>query len=92
MAFCWLPPDMLRAMVMGPWPERTSYCSISLVGVGADIGAAEEAGLVRKFRLKIALEHQIVLERIVQHETVLVPVFGDVAHAHDAALADGGVW
>ena len=28
MAFCWLPPDMLRATVTGPWPERTSYCSI----------------------------------------------------------------
>ena len=31
MAYCWLPPDMLRAMVIGPWPERMSYCSISLL-------------------------------------------------------------
>ena len=59
--------------------------------IGADIGAPEEAGLVRKFRLEIPLEHQIVLERIVQHESVLVPVFGDVAEAHGAALADGHV-
>ena len=29
MAFCWLPPDMDRAVVTGPWPDRTSYCSMS---------------------------------------------------------------
>ena len=28
-AFCWLPPDMLRAMVVAPCPERMSYWSIS---------------------------------------------------------------
>ena len=56
-----------------------------------DIGAAQESGLVREFRLKIALEHQIVLERIIEHQTVLVPVLGDVAHAHHAALPDGSV-
>ena len=27
-AFCWLPPLMLRATVMGPWPLRTSNCLI----------------------------------------------------------------
>ena len=29
-AFCWLPPDMLRTMVALPWPLRTSYWAISL--------------------------------------------------------------
>ena len=30
MAFCWLPPDMERATVMGPCPDLTSYWSMSL--------------------------------------------------------------
>ena len=58
MAFCWLPPDMLRAMVMGPWPERMSYCSISLDRHRRGYCCApEEARLVREFRLEIPLEH-----------------------------------
>ena len=42
-----------------------------------------------KSRLKVALEDHVVLQRIVEHEAVLVPVLGDVAHAQQAALADG---
>ena len=30
MAFCWLPPDMLRVMVRAPWPERISNLPMSL--------------------------------------------------------------
>ena len=60
-----------------------------LFGVGADVPAAQEARLVGELRLKVALEHHVVLERIVEHKAVLVTVLGDVAHAHHAALADG---
>ena len=61
------------------------------LSVGADVLAAQEAGLVGEFGFKIALEHHIVLKRIVEHEAVLVPVLRDMAHAHETALPDGRV-
>ena len=71
MAFCWLPPDMLRAMVTGPWPLRTSYCSMSFSAYWRTAPLSMKPGEV-------------------QHQTVLVPVLGDVAHVL-AAVADGGM-
>ena len=43
-----------------------------------------------ELRLPVALQHEVVLERIVQHQSVFVPVLRDVAHAELAALADRG--
>ena len=43
-----------------------------------------------KLQVPVALKHQVVFQRVVQHQTVLVPVLRDVAHAHAAALADRG--
>ena len=44
-----------------------------------------------EFRLPEALEHHIVLQRVVQNQTVLVPVLGDVGQAQAVALPDGGM-
>ena len=46
--------------------------------------------MVFKARLVEALEHHVLLECEVEHEAVLVAVFGNVAHVL-AAVADGGV-
>ena len=39
----------------------------------------------------IALQHEILLQRIIQHEAELLPVFRNMTHAELAALADGHV-
>ena len=44
-----------------------------------------------KARFEVSLEHFVVFQRVVQNQTVLVSVFGDVAHAVHAALTDRGV-
>ena len=44
-----------------------------------------------ELRLIIALQHEVLLERIVEHETVLVAILGNMAHASERALTDGSV-
>ena len=61
-----------------------------LLGVGPDGLALEEARL-DELRLEVPLEHHIVLQGVVQHQAVLMPVLGDVADARGGALADTGV-
>ena len=61
------------------------------LGVGADIFAPQETELVHKFRLEVPLQHHIVFQGVIQHQTVLVAVLRDVAHAGQRALADGRV-
>ena len=60
------------------------------VGVGAHLVLSDKAALL-ELRLPVALQHQVFLQRVVQNQTVLVPVLGDVAHAGLAALTDGRV-
>ena len=96
------PDDLFTAAwLMRQWTQEEGALLLSaltgtdivlideLFGVGADVPAAQEARLVGELRLKVALEHHVVLERIVEHKAVLVTVLRDVAHAHHAALADG---
>jgi len=54
-----------------------------------DGGLFQKTALAYKLRLKIALEHQIVFQRVVQHQTVLVPVLRYMAHAGERAISDG---
>ena len=60
------------------------------VGVVPDGFALQKARLADELRPKIPLEHHVVLQGVVQHQTVLVPVLGDVAHAQGGPLSDGG--
>ena len=60
-------------------------------GVGSDGLALQKTSAVDKLRLKVALEHHVVLQGEVQHQAVLVAIFGDVADAGGGTLADGGV-
>ena len=55
----------------------------------ADIVSPQESGSIGEFRFKIPLQHQIVLQRIVQHKTVFVAILRDVGHTHDTTLANG---
>ena len=59
-----------------------------MLGIGTDVLALQEARTVDELRLKVALQHEVVLERIVQHEAVLMTILRDVAHAEDGTLAD----
>ena len=61
------------------------------VGVVSDILSAQEAGLVGKLRLKIPLEYQVVLQRVVQHQAMLVPVLRNMAHTQKRTLPDGSL-
>ena len=61
------------------------------LGIGADVLPAEEAELVGELRLKIPLQDHIVFQRVVQHQAVLVAILRNVAHAQNAAAADGRV-
>ena len=60
------------------------------VGVLADGLALQEARLADELRLKVPLEHHVVLQGVVQHQAVLVAVLRDVAHAQQRPLPDGG--
>ena len=59
------------------------------LGVFAHVAGVDEAGVLELFFL-IALQHQVLLQREVEYQAVLVPVLGDVAHVR-AALFDAGV-
>ena len=87
-AFCWLPPDILRAIVAGPWPLRTSYCFYQALGV-LQYGVLFNKAVVLELRLPVTLQNHVVGQRVIQHQTVLVAVLRDVAHTGFAALADG---
>ena len=60
-----------------------------LLRVFADVVPAQEARLVGELRLEIPFQHQVVLQGIIQHQAVLVPVLGDVGHTQHVPLADG---
>ena len=45
--------------------------------------------VVLELRLPIALQDHIVSQRIVQHQTVLMAILGNMAHAGLGALTDG---
>ncbi len=88
-AFCWLPPDMLRAIGDGALTAADVELLNEPVGIFAHGVAADEAAVL-ELRLLVTLEHHVLLEREVEHEAVLVPVLGDVAHIL-AAAGDGGM-
>ena len=57
------------------------------VGVLAHLIGTDKAALL-ELRLPVALQHDVVFQTEIQHQTVLVAVFGDVAHAVLRALTD----
>ena len=61
-----------------------------LIGVFAHLIAADKAALL-ELRLPVTLQHHVVFQTVVQHQTVLVTVLRDMAHAVLGALADGGM-
>ena len=61
-----------------------------LFGVLAGFVEADEA-VALELRLLETLQNQVLLQREVQNQAVLVPVLGNMAHARVAALPDGGV-
>ena len=61
-----------------------------LFGVLAGLVKADEAVVLELLFLK-ALQNHVLLQRKVQNQAVLVPVFGNMAHARLAVLADGGM-
>ena len=74
----------------GPWPQRTSYWSMSRWAYLRMLSRRRKPALSVKLRLEVALEHQIVLQRVVQHQTVLMTVLGDVGHAHAGCACEWG--
>ena len=45
------------------------------LGIGADVLAAQEAELIGELRFEVALQDDVVLQGVIQHQTVLVTVF-----------------
>ena len=60
------------------------------VGVLTHFIRTDEAALL-ELRLPVALQHHVVFQAVIQHQTVLVAVLRDMAHAVLGALADGGM-
>ena len=58
------------------------------IGVLPHFPFLDEAAFL-ELRLPVTLEHHVVFQAVIQHQTVLVAVFGDMAHAVLGALADG---
>ena len=52
-----------------------------LVRILPDIFPAQEADPVRESGFKIGLENHVVLQGVIQHQAVLVPVFRNMAHS-----------
>ena len=90
MAFCWLPPDMPAGHCDRPLAGADVVLLDQAVGVLADGLALQEARLADELRLKVPLEHHVVLQGVVQHQAVLVAVLRNVAHAQQRPLPDGG--
>ena len=61
-----------------------------LLGVFAHRAEADKAVIFKALFL-IALEHHVLRQRVIEDQSVLVTILGDVAHARGAAGAHGGM-